>query len=184
MELDEEIISCTEGGECHDQSPHTNTALNTGDTNPAISPTISASIHSTGNHRNGAHTAHNGVGGCVADTGVLPNSRLEQTIQHEPIEESFYSTTSQEKEKQSTSAQDNDSTCSRSQNKDIPSSSQAIGGDVALNGCHDEVEVLKELVDLEVGDLEESQLLVSVSPTGDQTAPSTHVQLTPPHSAP
>ena len=184
MELDEETILCTEGGECHEQSPHTNTALNTGDTNPMISPTISTSIHTTGNHRSGAHIVYNGVEGCVADTGVLPNSRLEQAIQQESIEESFYSTSSQEKEKQSTCAQDNDSTCSRSLNKDIPSQSQAIGGDMAaLNECHDEMEVLKELVGLEVGDLEESQLMVSASPMGDQTAPSTHVQLTPPHSA-
>ena len=178
LDVDEEI-SCTKGGECHDQSPHTNTALAAGATNPMISPTIATSTHAIDSHRN---DVYNGVQGCLADTGVLPNSCLEQTIQHEPIEESFYSMSSQKKEKQTTRTKDNDS--SPSQNKDIQSSPpEAGGGSPSNRSTDDEVEALKELVDLEPGDLEESQLMVSASLTGDQTAPSTHVQLTP-HSAP
>lgn len=178
LELDEEI-SCTKGGECCDhQSPHTNTALAAGATTPTISPTISIFTRSIDNHRNDVYS---GVGGCIEDVGVLPNSCLEQAIQHEPIEESFYSTASQKKEKQCTSTRDSDS-CSLSQNKDIlslPSQIEGGSGGTPLNDPCGEVEALEELVDLEPGDLEESQQLVGASLTGDQTAPSTHVEPTP-----
>ena len=176
LDLEEEI--CTKGGERHNQSLHTNSALAAGATNPMISPTIATSTHAIDSHRN---DVYNDVQGCLGEAGVLPNSRLEQAIQHEPIEESFYSTSSQKKEKQTTCTKDNDS--SPSENKDMQSSPSRVGGGSSSNGSTDEVEALKELVDLEPGDLEESQLVVSASLTGDQTAPSTHVLLTP-HSAP
>ena len=179
LDLDEEI-SCSKGsgGEHHDGSLHTtNISLADGATNPTVSPTtaIVISTPATDSHRN---VGCNKVQGYVEDAGALPSSRLDQAIEHEPIEESFYSTFSQEKEEQTTYTEDNGS--SLSQTNDIKSSSGARGS--PFNKSTNEVEALKELVDLEPADLEESQLVVT-SFTGDQTAPSPHIELTP-HTTP
>ena len=165
LELEEEIM-CSSGEERRDRSPHTNTSLVTGATKPNISPIAATS---TDSHRN--DTYYGVQQGCVQDTSVLPSSRLDQAIHHEPIEESFYSTSSQEKEKQTTCT-DNGSS---SQIEDTQSLVAVGGPDLPLIRATDEVEALKEMVDLRAADLEESQLVVTA--VGDQTAPSP--QLTP-----
>lgn len=181
LDLNKEI-SCSKrsGGEHHDGygSPHTtNIALADGATDPTVSPTTAMVIatRAIDSHRN---VGDNKIQGCMKNTGVLPNSRLDQAIEYEPIEESFYNMSSQEREKQTTCTEDNGS--SPSPIKDIKSPLGSGGS--PFNKSTDEVEALKELVDLEPGDLEESQLAVT-SLTGDQTAPSVHVQLSP-HTTP
>lgn len=157
LELEEET-TCLKREECLDQSLCTNKPLANEATDPTTSPINAVSISTPKDSYKSDGSCS--VQDCFEDVNTLPSSRLDKVIHHEPIEESLYSTSPQEKEKQSPRTDNGSSRFIKT------TQSPGIGREQPFDIPSDEVEALKGILDLEPGDLEESQLAAS-----DQTAP-------------